>query len=96
MGSVAVLMNKQLLELVAEALAEIYSGATTLEAEALIDKLDDRGFVVCLITDVRALGKGGRGYSCRLDEQIVKVTAPRWPDTDDDFVRDDEDQELAT
>ena len=47
MGQVAVLMDRiELLELITDALAEVYSGATTLEAAALTDKLADRGLLV--------------------------------------------------
>lgn len=57
MGSVAVLMKQsEVLKLVAEALAEVYSGAGILEASALCDKLADAGLLIVFdINDPRTL-----------------------------------------
>lgn len=48
--------DQQLLDLVTEALAHVYSGATNLEADAFMDHLADRGLMVVLdINDPRTL-----------------------------------------
>jgi len=45
-----------ILELITDALAAVYSGATSLETDALIDALSDRGlFIVPDINDTRTL-----------------------------------------
>lgn len=55
------------IELIADALSEVYSGATTTEAMALLDKLADRGLYVVLdIDDKRSLIMiSGSGYERR-------------------------------
>jgi len=48
--------DDDLRDLVADALAEVYSGAGAVEADALIDHLADRGLMVVLdIDDTRTL-----------------------------------------